>query len=67
MIKILGDADGDGRITMIDAIVALQSAAGQIPYIETADLNQDGTVSLFEARDILNYISGKKLIRGVIE
>lgn len=67
MIKILGDADGDGRITMIDAIVALQSASGVIPYIETADLNQDGTVSLQEVRDILHYISGQKLIRGVIE
>ena len=52
---------------MIDAIVALQSASGVIPYIETADLNQDRTVSLQEARDILHYISGQKLIRGVIE
>ena len=52
MIKILGDADGDGRITMIDAIVALQSASGVIPYIETADLNQDGYREMVaEARD----------------
>jgi Ca2+-binding EF-hand superfamily protein len=67
MIKILGDADGDGRITMIDVIVALQSAAGQIPYIETADLNQDGIVSISEVRDMLKHLSGEKLIFGVIE
>jgi Ca2+-binding EF-hand superfamily protein len=67
VIKILGDADGDGRITMIDTIVAMQSAAGQIPYIETADLNQDGIVSISEIRDILKHLSGEKLIFGVIE
>lgn len=67
MIKILGDADGDGRITMIDTIVALHSAGGQIPYIETVDLNQDGIVFISEVRDMLKHLSGEKLIFGVIE
>lgn len=58
---ILGDANGDGKVTSIDARWALQVAAGQKTLSEqgmkNADTNNDGKITSIDARNILQIVS----------
>lgn len=56
-----GDANGDGKITITDARLALQIAAGQIPTDPDLllDMDGDGQVTASDARLILQYAVGK--------
>ncbi|MBN2489034.1 MAG: AbfB domain-containing protein [Methanosarcinaceae archaeon] len=49
----LGDVDGDGMYTAVDALYALQMAVGKIPEDLIMDMNGDGQVSSIDARKIL--------------
>jgi len=44
-----GDANGDGRITAVDALMALQMAVNRIPEDDICDMNGDGSVSSLDA------------------
>ena len=58
-----GDVDGDGVISVKDALMLLQAANDQLNLTEEefrrADINQDGILSASEALRILQYVSGK--------
>ena len=54
----LGDGDGDGKLTSLDALYALQMAVGKIPEDLTLDMNGDGKVSSIDARKILKIAAG---------
>jgi len=44
-----GDANGDGRITAVDAFMALKMAVGSIPVELVCDMNGDGSVTSLDA------------------
>ena len=57
MTPLMGDANGDGAITAIDARIALQAAAGLRDLDDATrslvDMNGDGKVTAIDAREIL--------------
>jgi len=59
----LGDVNGDGSITNIDALMILQVANDQLnldaSQFARADLDGDGSLTAAEALRILHYVSGK--------
>ncbi len=59
----LGDVNGDGSITNIDALMILQAANDQLnldaSQFARADLDGDGSLTAAEALRILHYVSGK--------
>jgi hypothetical protein len=59
----LGDLNNDGKITAVDALMALQAASGKITLTLTqktaADVSKDGLVTAVDALKILQYASGK--------
>ncbi len=60
---IYGDVDGDGAITTTDACLALKMAAGGMApqdedQLKRADVNYDGAVTIFDARQILRGTIG---------
>ena len=58
----IGDVNSDNVISSIDALMALQAAAGNINLDDTqiiaSDVNKDGKVSALDALIILQYASG---------
>ena len=59
-LHLRGDADGDGKVSVSDAIVVLKAVAGwDIEYnSEFCDVNTDGTVSVLDAIVILKIVAG---------
>lgn len=49
----LGDCNGDGKYTAMDALCALQMSVEKIPERPDMDMNGDGSVTSFDARKIL--------------
>lgn len=65
MIDFLADVDGDGRITVLDVLLALQIASGQ--YDDTnaiirADVDRSGDVSMNDVTAIINHLKGTEII-----
>ncbi|MCL1873253.1 MAG: CocE/NonD family hydrolase [Clostridiales bacterium] len=62
VIGILGDIDGDGKITPEDAMLLLQMYVGLVPWTPRAlllgDVNQDGFIDPVDASLILRMIVG---------
>ena len=62
---VLGDLNGDGQVTAIDARWALQAASGTRTLTEeqkaAADINGDGKVTAIDARWILQVASGTRV------
>ena len=57
----LGDVNGDGEVTVVDAALVLQYEAGLIdslPCLDAADVNGDGTVDVEDAGLILQFVAG---------
>lgn len=56
----LGDLDGDGRATTLDALVLYRSvlAAPPPPYTAKADINEDGAVNTTDAVLLYNWAIG---------
>jgi len=52
--KIMGDADGDNLITAMDALLALKMASSSSKPDLSLDVNNDGKITLDDARIILN-------------
>lgn len=57
----LGDVNGDGSITAVDARIVLQNVAGLKPLTEkekeAADMNADGNITAVDARVILQKVA----------
>lgn len=63
---VLGDLNGDGQVTAIDARWALQAASGTRTLNEeqkaAADINGDGKITAIDARWILQAASGTRVL-----
>jgi hypothetical protein len=53
-----GDFDGNGQLTAVDALGALQMAVGKRPVDLSLDMNDDGQVTSLDARTILKIAVG---------
>ena len=51
--KQIGDADGDGKLSVLDALIALKMYVQLLPLDLTADINKDGRVTPEDARLII--------------
>jgi len=51
--KQSGDADGDGKLSVLDALIALKMYVQSLPLDMIADINKDGRVTPEDARLIL--------------
>lgn len=51
--KQVGDANGDGKLSVLDALIALKMYVQLLPLDLTADINKDGRVTPEDARLIL--------------
>jgi len=58
--SLLGDADGDGVLTALDAMAALEMSVGNRPMDLALDVNQDRTVTSLDAAIILRRALGLK-------
>jgi hypothetical protein len=62
-ISRIGDVDGDGTVTVKDALMLMQCLNGDLllsdDEFKRADLNGDNKLSSVEALRILQYINGK--------
>lgn len=58
---VLGDINADGKISLLDARLALKTVSGteELSELQTlsADMNEDGKISLIDVRTILRIIS----------
>ncbi|WP_373484354.1 dockerin type I domain-containing protein [Acetobacterium sp.] len=61
--RILGDVDGNGKVTAFDALMALQIATGKkdgtAEEIKAGDVGNSGKVEAFDALRILQFATGK--------
>ena len=57
-----GDGDRDGRITSLDALMALRMSIGKIPEDLILDVNSDGQVTALDARWILQAATGLRTL-----
>ncbi|MCI2113504.1 MAG: dockerin type I repeat-containing protein, partial [Ruminococcus sp.] len=59
---LLGDVNGDGNISVLDATLIQKYIAGLVTFSDTqkaaADVNNDGSVSIVDATLIQKYIAG---------
>ena len=59
---LLGDVNGDGKISVLDATLIQKYIAGLVTFSDTqkaaADVNGDGSVSVLDATLIQKYIAG---------
>jgi hypothetical protein len=58
-----GDADGNGVVDLDDVLIVLQVASdikrqSSVPYIENADIDNDGLITISDARQILQHTAG---------
>ncbi|NOY11661.1 MAG: hypothetical protein GXO67_06210 [Archaeoglobi archaeon] len=56
--ELRGDVNGDGKVTSVDALMALQMAVGKLPEDVRADVTGDGTVTAVDAFRILQLAVG---------
>lgn len=68
-IYILGDANGDGEVNIVDATAIQQYIAG-LPVVDTfsinaADVDGDNTVTIVDATNIQRYLAGLSAPSGI--
>lgn len=65
-VYMMGDADGDGKISSVDATKILQHEAGWNVTINTsaADVDGNGRVTRDDANKILQYVAGWNVTLG---
>ena len=59
---ILGDANGDGKVNIVDASAVINYVLGKSPakfVIKAADVNCSGSVNIADASGIINIVLGK--------
>jgi hypothetical protein len=52
--RVLGDADGDSQVTALDALQVLRMASNLQKVDMALDVNNDGKITIDDARIILN-------------
>ena len=52
--KVQGDGNGDGLVTAFDALLALKMASNLLAADLALDINNDGKITIDDARTILN-------------
>jgi hypothetical protein len=59
-VFLRGDADGDGALTVGDAIASLQHLfrGGDVPCPKAADFDDDGSLSVTDAIGLLRFLTG---------
>ena len=59
---LLGDVNGDGQVTVVDATLIQKYIAGLVTLSDTqkaaADVNNDGSVSIVDVTQLQTYIAG---------
>ena len=57
---MLGDVNGDGKVTAYDASLILQHTANLVDLtgVAAADVNKDGKITAYDASMILQYTAG---------
>ena len=60
---LMGDADGDAKVDIEDVLLVLQVASGtisetELAFFANADIDCDGIITIFDARQILRYTAG---------
>ncbi len=59
---IVGDADGDGKVTSADARLILRAAVGlENVSLERGDIDGDGKITSSDARDVLRIATGQEV------
>ncbi len=56
-----GDVNGDGKITSVDALMALQMAVGKLEARGVADMDEDGKVTSKDAMEIMK-VANQRMI-----
>lgn len=62
---VTGDVNGDGEITMSDAMSALRMSAGLEAYNASADVDGDGSVTVNDALQLLRCAIGLITVQGL--
>ena len=62
-VQMLGDVDGSGTVTVVDALIVLRAINGKVnlndEQFARADLDSDGVLTAAEAYRILKYANGE--------
>lgn len=69
MYEFIGDVNNDGKITVLDALLATQILAGSYVDEEAtnrADIDSSGDVSIDDVTMILKHLKGEIIISGVV-
>ncbi len=65
---VCGDQDGDGRVTILDAIIDMQFIVGLIQptplQTELSDVVRDGDLNVLDVLLLLQYMVGAAQING---
>ena len=56
---LCGDLNGDGNVTVVDTVIALEIAAGSRPFDATADVSSNGIVTSLDVLMILQAATGQ--------
>ena len=61
-----GDANGDGKVTLVDAIALLRATVGDTYNTsrDGLDANEDGIVSVLDVVEVVRYILGDNVNLG---
>lgn len=67
---ILGDLDGDNKITKMDLLLIQAHLLNKIELTDKqkklADINDDGNITIADMMAIANHLKGKEIIREVL-
>lgn len=67
---ILGDLDGDNKITKMDMLLIQAHLLGKIVLSDRqkmlADINDDGEITVLDLVAIANHLEGRKIITEVL-
>ena len=69
MAQFKGDADNDGKITVLDLPLALKVASGLAvdqDTIDRLDVDGDGVVTISDVDALYKHINAERIIDGVI-
>lgn len=64
LAALKGDCNGDGKLTSVDALMALQMAVGRIATNLIADMNNDSKVTSADAAEILDSSTMSSTMRA---
>lgn len=69
MYEFIADTDNDGRITILDVILAYQLASNLYTdggALRRTDIDGSGSVSTDEANAIIKHLKGERILNSII-